>query len=176
VNIFDLKKMRKVLSILLAGAVLSALLMPAVSLAVDELPDSCKIRYDLGVDECPPVPSDADYVLCPIDSTEYQCGLCCLLNTIYTVTNWIFFLMMALAVILIVIGGVVYMTAGGDPEKAGKGKSIIVFAIIGLAIALVARFIPPVVKFIMGVSSSTPAPAEESFLRVLAYAKSLLGV
>jgi|GEM_PF-2132432 len=79
-------------------------------------------------------------------------AMICAIGTIYTVTNWIFFIMMVLAVVLGVIGGFIYATAGGDPSKAGKGKTIIIFAIIGLAIALVARFIPPVVKFIMGVS------------------------
>ncbi len=78
-------------------------------------------------------------------------SIICVIGTLNAVTNWIFFLMLALAVILSVIGGATYMTAMGDAEKATKAKSIITFAIIGLAIALVARFVPPIVRFIMGV-------------------------
>ncbi len=44
------------------------------------------------------------------------------------------------------------MLAVGDPDKASKGKSIITFSMIGLAIALVARFVPYVVRFVMGVN------------------------
>ncbi len=145
--------MKKILSILALGVLLGVIVMPSVSYAQDALPTSCKITHDLGVstDICPKGTS-AGPVTCSINNPDFQCGLCCLLNTVYTVTNWIFFLMMALAVILIVIGGATYMLATGDAEKATKAKSIITFAIVGLAIALIARFVPPIVKFIMGVS------------------------
>jgi len=78
-------------------------------------------------------------------------GMVCMLNTIYTVTNWIFYIMTLVAVLMIVFGGFTYITAAGDPAKAGKGKSILTYAIIGLAIALVAKLIPSLVRFILGV-------------------------
>jgi len=128
------------------------LLTPLLVFAQEEIPNECEIDRTLGVEECDEkMPAGADFYPCNVDD-DPVCGLCCLLDAVYTLTNWIFFLMMALAVILAVFGGFTYMTAGGDPSKAGKGKTIIMFAIVGLAIALVARFIPPVVKFIMGVS------------------------
>ncbi|MDD5738907.1 MAG: pilin [Candidatus Pacebacteria bacterium] len=77
-------------------------------------------------------------------------GMVCLLNTIYTVTNWVFYIMTLVAVLMIVFGGFTYITAAGDPAKAGKGKSILTFAIIGLAIALIAKLIPSLVRFILG--------------------------
>ena len=138
--------MKKILSVLVLGIMLAGLVVPVISQA-EELPSECKMKYDVGVTECPIKGDD-----CKLSVQGDVCGLCCLLNTVYTVTSWVFVLMMALAVILIVIGGATYMLATGDPDKAAKGKSIITFAIIGLAIALIARFVPPVVKFIMGVS------------------------
>ncbi len=77
-------------------------------------------------------------------------GMICLLNTVYTVTNWVFYIMTIVAVLMIVFGGFTYITAAGDPAKAGKGKSILMFAIIGLAIALIAKLIPSLVRFIIG--------------------------
>ncbi|MEK7813667.1 MAG: pilin, partial [Candidatus Desantisbacteria bacterium] len=77
-------------------------------------------------------------------------GMICLLNTIYTVTNWIFYIMTLIAVLMIVFGGFTYITAAGDPAKAGKGKTILTYAIIGLAIALIAKLIPSLVRFILG--------------------------
>jgi len=148
-------------SLLFTISLIVLLLMPVLASAQgSSITDQCcQLRANLKYDEVQYSSGDimgptteTPCTLGTINKPHAEWAMICTVATIYTVTNWIFFLMMALAVILIVIGGVVYMTAGGDPEKAGKGKSIIVFAIIGLAIALVARFIPPVVKFIMGVS------------------------
>ena len=77
-------------------------------------------------------------------------AMICLLGTIGKVTNWIFFLMMAGAVLVIVYGGFLYITAAGDPSKAEKGKTALTLAIIGIVIALIARLVPSAVRFIMG--------------------------
>jgi len=82
-------------------------------------------------------------------SKEY--GLVGMFNTIYNVTSWVFYIMTLVAIVMIVFGGFTYITAAGDPAKAGKGKSILTYAIIGLAIALVAKLIPSLVRFILRV-------------------------
>jgi len=105
---------------------------------------TCSLKNKTGVGS-----PEAGYV---VDIASKDWSLICFTSTIYVVTNWIFFIMMTLAVILIIIGGATYMLSGGDPTKAGKGKSLITYALIGLAIALVAKFVPPIVKFILGVS------------------------
>ena len=118
--------------------------------------DNCTIKGGMIIgptkgSECSPIKTstgEAEAVELAVENWS----LVCLIATVYTVTNWIFFLMMALAVVLIVIGGAMYMLSGGDTTKAGKGKSLITYALIGLVIALVAKFVPPIVKFILGVS------------------------
>lgn len=77
-------------------------------------------------------------------------GLICLVNSVSSVTNWIFYLLMIIAVVMVVIGGATYMLAAGSTERASKGKSIIIYGIVGLIIALLARLIPSVVKLIVG--------------------------
>jgi len=77
-------------------------------------------------------------------------GVVAMFNTLYTVTNWVFYIMTVVAVLMIVFGGFTYLTAAGDPGKAGKGKSILMYAMIGLAIALIAKLIPSLVRFILG--------------------------
>jgi len=79
-----------------------------------------------------------------------QWGMICLINSVNTATNWIFYLLMIIVVVMVVIGGATYMLSAGNPERAGKGKSIIIYGIIGLVIALLARLIPSVVKLIVG--------------------------
>ena len=86
-----------------------------------------------------------------VDADSDDWAMICLISTLNGITNWIFVLMLILAVLLIVIAGAMYMSAGGDPKRTEKGKNFIYFAIIGLVIALIARFIPPVVRFFLGV-------------------------
>ena len=45
------------------------------------------------------------------------------------------------AVILIILGGFEYVRSGGDSSKISKAKNIILFAIIGLVIVVLARSI-----------------------------------
>lgn len=46
-----------------------------------------------------------------------------------------------LAAIMIVIGGIMYATSQGDPQKTGRAKELIVGALVGLAILLTAGYI-----------------------------------
>jgi len=92
----------------------------------------------------------------PVGSTDIvslaykDWGLMCIVNSVYNVTNWIFYLLMIIVVVMVVIGGATYMLAAGNPERAKKGRSIIIYGIIGLVIALLARLIPSLVKVIVG--------------------------
>lgn len=51
-----------------------------------------------------------------------------------------------IAVIMLVAGGIGYMTAGGDPEKSTKAKKLMINALIGVAIVLAATFIIALVQ------------------------------
>ncbi|MDO8524562.1 MAG: pilin [bacterium] len=138
--------MKKILSIFATVSLLAVLILPAVSLAQippsGTIPEKCVMANDIA--DCPD-PGQPSY------ASDANGGTCCLLNTIYTVTNWIFYIITLIAVLMIIYGGFVYITAAGDPAKATTAKSILTFAIIGLAIALLAKLIPSLVRFILGV-------------------------
>ena len=85
---------------------------------------------------------------CP--SSEDNWGMYCLLNTVYNVTDWIFILLMLIVVVLIITGAFMFATAGGNPEKTTTARNFILYAIIGLVIALIARAVPTIVRLIMG--------------------------
>ncbi|MDD4990432.1 MAG: pilin [Candidatus Pacebacteria bacterium] len=89
--------------------------------------------------------------VCYLVAGQKEYGLVGMFNILYNVTNWVFFIMTIAAVLMIVFGGFTYITAAGDPTKAEKGKGILTFAIIGLAIALIAKLIPSLVRFILRV-------------------------
>ena len=87
-----------------------------------------------------------------VDYYSDQWGMICLINMVYYVTNWIFCLMMIAVVILFVVAGAKYMMSSGDPEKTKGAKNTMIYAIIGLVIALIAKLVPSVVRMIVGIS------------------------
>jgi hypothetical protein len=55
------------------------------------------------------------------------------------------------AVVLIVLGGIQFLTSGGDPIKVEKARKTIMFAVIGFALVLLSFVIMKVVSTITGV-------------------------
>ena len=53
--------------------------------------------------------------------------------------------------LMIVIGGFYFITAGGDPAKATKGRKIMIYAVIGLVIILISKGLVTAVKKAVGV-------------------------
>lgn len=53
--------------------------------------------------------------------------------------NIVSFVAGAAAVILLVYGGIKYITSGGDPSKISSARDTILYALIGLAIVVLAR-------------------------------------
>ncbi len=56
-----------------------------------------------------------------------------------------------LAVLMIVISGIMYMTSLGDPARASKAKDTLTYAVIGLIIALLAWVIVKSIAVAFGV-------------------------
>lgn len=69
---------------------------------------------------------------------------------IQAVLGWILMIAGALAVIYLVYGGILYITAGGDAEKATKGRTALINAIIGIVIILlsfvIVRWVGNIIK------------------------------
>lgn len=55
-----------------------------------------------------------------------------------TVTNVLLFVIGAISVIMIVIGGLRYVISGGDASKVSAAKNTILYAVVGLLVALLA--------------------------------------
>lgn len=68
-------------------------------------------------------------------------------DSVSTVTNVLLFLLGIVAVIAIVIGGIMYAASAGDPGKAKAAKDTILYAVIGLIVAILAYAI---VNFVIG--------------------------
>ena len=68
------------------------------------------------------------------------------------VLNWFFNIVLFLAAIMIVFAGWQYITAAGDAEKAKKALNSLVYALIGVGIALLAKVLIYLVANFLGVS------------------------
>jgi hypothetical protein len=65
-------------------------------------------------------------------------------KTIQYIIDLLLFLAGSIAIIVIVIAGLRYVTSSGDPQTASKAKNTIIYAVIGLIIAILSYAI---VKF-----------------------------
>ena len=54
------------------------------------------------------------------------------------VTNTILYIVGIVAVIMLIVGGIRYITSGGDAKKVTDAKNTVLYAIIGLVICLLA--------------------------------------
>jgi hypothetical protein len=101
----------------LTGAVLSSLLIiPLVGLA--------QITDDSGI-QAP-----------GWDEMEICCGSGSLLDNIF---NSMFIILLVVAAISIVIAGVFFVTAQGDPDKVAKARQFVLYALIGVLVAFAAK-------------------------------------
>lgn len=57
------------------------------------------------------------------------------------ITNIVAIIAGAAAVIVIIVGGIKYITAGGDPNKAAEARKAVINALVGLLIIVLARTI-----------------------------------
>ena len=126
-------------------------------------PDSCVIRKDLsriGLGDCPGVGEVANFELfygpggsSDTPSADYKIGggMCCLFNTILYATDWIFIIILAIVIIFVLMGAFTLLTSAGSDEKVNTGRNYIIFALIGLGAALLARAFPYILRTLMGV-------------------------
>jgi len=77
---------------------------------------------------------------------ENEWATVCLLNVINRVFDWVFVFIIALVGVMIVAGAFNIITAGGEPGKVTTGRNFILYALIGMVIALFARAIPAIVS------------------------------
>lgn len=68
-------------------------------------------------------------------------------DIIQTALSIVFVIIGAIAVMMVVIGGIKYAASQGDPQAVSKAKGTIIYAIIGLVISIMATVI---VGFVFG--------------------------
>lgn len=67
-----------------------------------------------------------------------------------TIITWLFGFLIVVVVLMVMISAYLFVTAGGNPEQVGKARNWLVYALIGLAIGVLARGLVALVLQILG--------------------------
>lgn len=98
----------------------------------------------------PPLPVEA--VICDLGYEE-MAGVCVPTSdhvglsdrepgqVVVTVMNWLMSILGILAIVALVVAGIMYLGAAGDEKRTDTAKKIIMYTIIGVAVALLAYVI-----------------------------------
>ena len=150
---------KKFLSGLVLLSILAFAVVPLVASAQSGPQECCKLKKILtvgdktcgGVGETvigPSAVATCDFGTPNCLSEKW--GIFCILNTLNTIVDWIFTVMVVLAVLFAILGAFNLLTGAGSPEKVTSGRNYILYAAIGLIVALISRAIPGIVKAVMG--------------------------
>jgi hypothetical protein len=90
---------KTLISLSLIGFLAATLLIPVGVLgATSGPPDGCTMSRNVNVENCP------TSGLCDFNNDTSPCGICCLLQTVYSITDWIFVLLVALTTVFVIWG------------------------------------------------------------------------
>ena len=149
--------------ILIGIGTLALAALPLLALAqvpTATMSNCCKLKHIVGtyaVDTCIAEPgataclSKGTTLTCVAITTTPDWGGYCTMDTVYTVTDWIFWIFLAFVVIMGVWTGFMFMTAGGDPGKIEKARGMIVYLVIGIIVAVIVKLIPALTRSIIGI-------------------------
>lgn len=69
-----------------------------------------------------------------------------LIDLINKFAGWFFAVIIAVATVMLLYAAWLYLTAAGSEEKVARAKSTITYAIVGIAVAILAGGIPRIVQ------------------------------
>jgi len=74
-------------------------------------------------------------------------------DTLNTIVNWLFAILIVGAALVIAFSAYLFLTAAGDPEKTSKARNYIMYALIAVVVAFLAKAIVVLVGNMLGVGS-----------------------
>jgi succinate dehydrogenase/fumarate reductase cytochrome b subunit len=64
--------------------------------------------------------------------------------------NWLFTILLIVVVIMIIVAAYIFVTAAGNPDRVAKARNLLMYALIGLGVAMIARGIIALVAVLLG--------------------------
>jgi len=69
--------------------------------------------------------------------------------------SWVFAAAILLSIVMVLLAGITYMRSSGDPAKVKEATNRLVYAAIGVAVALIAFFFPSLVSSLISTDLGT---------------------
>lgn len=152
--------MKKIISALTLIGFMGLLFFPLFVSAIDAPSECCVLKKSITLEGATcaegsiAAPSSAAAAGCGTGSwcniSEKTWGMYCLMNTMYSITDWIFIILVGVASLFIIMGAFQLLTSAGSPEKVTSGRNYILYAAIGLIVAMLSRAVPAFVRLISG--------------------------
>jgi hypothetical protein len=73
-----------------------------------------------------------------------------LLNIINIATNWVFAIFVVVSIIFVLLAAFQFVTGGGDTKKIEEARQKLIWATVGIVVALLAKGLVPVMRNIVG--------------------------
>lgn len=76
------------------------------------------------------------------------------IGVVLSAVRWFYTIIFIVAVVMILLSAYTYVTSKGDPKKVGEAKQQLIYAIVGIVVALLSYAIVSVVKSTVSSTSS----------------------
>ena len=70
-------------------------------------------------------------------------------DLVYRIMNWVAGSVMVIAVIMLLWAAILYMTAGASETAHSKAKNVLIYAIVGIVVALLAFSVTPFIAQVL---------------------------
>jgi hypothetical protein len=133
-----------------------AIFLVGVAPAFAQAAETCKVRADVSVAEVTELTGKAggpytsgSTPLALTGANAGDNGLICTYSLIKFLVNVGTFVIFTVATLLFLVAGFLYLTAGASATNKDKAKDFMVFGVLGLIVALLARVIPAIVRSVI---------------------------
>ena len=149
--------MKKTLQKLTYLFLLTLFLVPSLVTAQDGPLNCCQIGKQVTIDGV--TYEEGDFVgngeVCHlveggVDHVDKKWTLICLICSISVITDWVFGFLMTCVSVMVIFGAYLITTAGASPENMTNGRKYIMYALIGLVVALFSRGFPDLIAATLG--------------------------
>lgn len=72
-----------------------------------------------------------------------------IVDIIKNIVNWVFTIFLGISALFIIMAAFQFLTAGGDSSKVSAARDKLLYAAIGIAVAVLSRAIVPIVRNIL---------------------------
>jgi hypothetical protein len=73
-----------------------------------------------------------------------------MIQVLNNIVDWLFTILLVVAALFIIIAAFYFITASGNPETVAKARNFVLYALVGVAVAVAARGLVALIQRIVG--------------------------